>query len=213
MSAGIGFDLRGFPKGRRGSAPAPALESAPGGLTHIERLTAADDVSLDFIDPSMFDGTYRELGLVLTDIVLATDAVSLDIKLSNDAGSTFKDAFADYRFAVNGVVRTGTKIGAAFNDAAHDMSSGRGVPLNGLTYFIGNGGNENLFGEVQFPIDSGLESHFWWTLSFVNSGLAESHGMARGAGALRSYSGVDAIRLIATSGNITSGHVDVWGRV
>jgi hypothetical protein len=162
------------------------LKTMGGGWSRIKTLTASASATLDFTDlPS-----YTTYALVLNNLLPATNAQQLILRVSNNNGSSF--SAVGYNAGVNYTSynsATVTNVNST-TGAPLTSNSGNGVGISG-TVFV-NFGNGFYHGQTAYgSTDSGLNA-------FGNCG---------GATGLQP----NAFRLLMSSGNLTSGNVTLFG--
>jgi hypothetical protein len=170
--------------------------SAAAPLTLIERQTASSSASIDFVIPA----GYARHELVFSRVVLATNNASLWLRASVNAGSSYL-AGTEYAWGATYNDATATGVGNAANGAAQAVISGGASNASNLT----------IAGRYDLDVGSGslrASLHGGATM-FDNAAsvmLAWKSSASIAAGA-----DVDAVRFLASSGNIASGIFELWG--
>lgn len=202
-----GYKLTGLAVG---SAAADSARYSQVGLVPIGAVqTASASATIDFTATSYaaaFDGTYDHVILMLNDVIPATNGVYLALRVGYGAGPTYPAVTYTY-----GGRLSGPAGGADFgSDASLDNDatwirltrSTNGISnanfLSGTVEFSGavNGSNSKLFRSRMAYIQS----------ASVISAQAECSGAWVGA-----TTALTAIRLLMSSGNITSGDFRLYG--
>lgn len=173
--------------------------SAGWALLRTQTLSAV--ASVDFT--SDIDSTFDCYALVIKKIRPATDNSDLWLRVSDDAGSTFKSGASDYQYAIHGRRADGTEGPAASEAVAQ-------IVLTNAEQ-VGNTTNE-FFNGVLFMYHPANAEHtyFTWTAAFGDEATARlnlSVGAAKAALALT----IDGIQLLFSSGNIAEGEVSLYG--
>lgn len=157
--------------------------------------------SVDFTTAAWFASTYYKLIFVLANVTVATDSVNLWIRGSTDGGSTFLST-SIYDYVNNGRNTADTaKTGSAASAAQ--------IIING-TDTIGNAANEDYTGVVELINPSAtLHKTLLWRATYQNTSTVMQ--MTQGGGRIRTTSAINAIRFVASSGNLASGRINVYG--
>lgn len=157
--------------------------------------TASGDSAIDIT--TGLDGTYDVVHIDLINVVPATDAVSFEILVSTDGGSSFKTGASDYAW---GVVMNDTGTGAD-GDVDQDDDSMR------VTGFVdvGSDTGEAINGRVTIyePSNASLFTYLKWEVVFRSA--AGDHRTVSGGGTYKAATAVNGLRFQMNSGNIESG--------
>ena len=185
---------------------ASATSISSGGLVLLATATASASASIDFT--SSIDGTYEEYELHVIDLIPATDNTAVWLRVSNDAGSTFKAGATDYEYATfSNRSGAGTPIGV--------VSTGvNNIPLSGGLLGVSNVATQsfNSIITIYNPSNSASKPIVSASAVYLNGGGAldivntRINGMYT-TGALA----VDALRILTSSGNIASGEFKLYG--
>jgi hypothetical protein len=169
------------------------------GLVLVEQHTASSSASLDFT--SCFSSTYDDYRIELVNLVLATNNVDLDFRVSTDGGSTFSTTGYEYIFENNSTSNAGWTATASTSTSSILLAPG-----------IDNTQSYGVSGEISFrgPLSASLKKSLDFRLTFVLQAVARRY-MQIGAGFWGTTTAVNAFRLLASSGNITSGTVRCYG--
>lgn len=173
-----------------------------GGLVLLEQHTASSSASLDFT--SWYSASYDDYVIEVLNLVPATNAVALYMRMSTDGGSSY-DSGSNYWTDAGswraglGWTATGGGSGTAINfgTAANTISntSTRGVWFS-LRFY--NPGSTSLYKQV-----------------FGQGGVLFSDGSTRvclqAGGEYTSTTAVNAFQFLFSSGNIASGTVRIYG--
>ena len=173
------------------------------GWIWLETLTASASATLDSEVTAGYDGTYKDVVYTLTDIMPATDGTDIWIRVKD---STYQADAADYEYAMRAVSSGG---GQAFTN-----SQGAAQILLNSTDQIGSEADEGFSGVVTLssPDSATRPSSFiydgsWWDdaatpLLWRNNGTGAYNG---------SFNAITGVRFMMSSGNITSGTIQVYG--
>jgi hypothetical protein len=185
-----------------GAWTAAAPSGGTPGLVPIGSLLTPSAVAA--LDISLTGG-YQEYIIKFWALKPATDAVGLYLRTSTNGGSTFDSGASDYSWSGALVKATGSFRNAT-NQAQIEITDDQ-VGFGA----VGNSTNENgVYGEIHIfaPSDAA------YTLVSSESSYMGDDGTIRGtriSGVRQSAADVDAIRLLFSSGNITSGKVQLYG--
>ena len=168
----------------------PAVRVA--GFVLLETQTASASAVLDF---TKLSADYEDYLFVIDNILSATDVVGLSMRYSTDGGSSFFST-SDYLYTKN-FISSSTPTTLAGNAS---------VSADSLSLLGGVDNATKLSGKVELNILTPCITT--WRFGHVNSdGVFIS---AWGSGQ-RATSGVNAVRFLMTSGNITSGVIRMYG--
>jgi len=173
-----------------------ALGAAGGG--GLVFLASTDISSAATVDFTAFDGTqYDAYKFVLQNVIPATDNVELYLRTSTDGGSTYDSGASDYLWA-----GSMNSFEAEGSGGQVEISAGEG---------IGNGaGEDGISGTIEIAGPHlAKETYVNFHVSFDDNGLKNCVG----GGVRNSSADVDAVRLLMSSGNITSGTITMYGMV
>lgn len=169
-----------------------------GGLVLIEQHTAAASASLDFA--ASISATYDEYLIEFVNIIPATNAVNLRMRMSTDGGATY-DSGANYSFVVSGLNRFG--LGQVGADSGQNFIRLTQSAIDN-TATAGVSGSIRLFS----PLSTALHKNITGQLNLLTGGVLETQ---QASGWYRSTTAVDAFQFLMSSGNITSGNIRVYG--
>lgn len=172
------------------------LPAARVGEVLLLTATASASSTVDFTG---LDSTYIEYLFRFRNVVLATDNVDFNFRVS--VASTFLTA--NYN-GVSSVLEAGTPANTASAISADSKV--------GLARGAGNTSPRHINGYVRLfkPSQTSYPKHFMWDTTLLSSGgtYRRENGFAAYSGA---NSAVDGVRFLAGSGNITSGDFEMWG--
>lgn len=179
---------------------------ATGARVLITSSTASASASIDFT--SGIDSTYNIYEVEFIDVLPATDGVEFFMRVSTDAGSTYKSGASDYSnvvYALNSADNRGTLKG---------MSTYNSMNLNtaGASYGIGNTGLDGgVSGNLFFYSPDSGTLDFKMIFSVCYGGSVNEMVQSLGTGVYETATAVDAVQFLFDSGNITSGEINLYG--
>lgn len=172
-----------------------------GGLSLLEQHAASTSASLDFT--TAITSTYDTYVIEFVNVIPSSNAVSFWMRMSTDGGSTYDSGanYSDASFAwnrassgVSGTEGGGTKIVLTFTNIDNTTSKG------GISGFI----------RLYNPLGVASHKHILGEISWVNStGAVRDGQMIRGS--YESTTAVNAFQFLASSGNLASGTIRVYG--
>jgi hypothetical protein len=185
-------------------APGPSANSlqyipadALGGLTLISTQVASNSASLDFTGISSAYHYYR---LVCSSLVPATNSISWYLRVGEGGGPTWQSASYTWAFQYVFPGGVGTNDSTAQSDTTGIRLSGNGV--------VNTAPGHSFTLDTFDPQGSGTGV----TKSFIYQGLQNGPVHVSGYG---TYTGdtnpITGIRVLASSGNITSGQCSLYG--
>lgn len=202
LAAGDLFEIENA-GGNSRKMSAANLAKGLGGWELISAQTASASATIDFtgIDPAAWD----ELELVALDVVNATDATDLLLRVGTGAGPTWAAGVSDYSWVKRGVYGT-TGAGSSFT-AADTTSDTMQFPMTGIS---------NVAGETQTArmTVNGLGAGVPCQCRGQGGGWKSdnAHLESTATGRYNSTTAITALRVLASSGNITSGKFILRGR-
>lgn len=176
-----------------------------GAWIKIESQTASSSSSLDFV--TGIDSTYDQYRLEIVDVVPGTDNVSLWVRVSHDAGSTWDTASNSYFYGGHDF---GNNVASGlYNDA----SSGRGSTAIPLGINVDNSGASGLIGYTgSFTLwrpSNAARHKFIADGDYLNQINIYVHNIATGR--VEATTAIDGIQLLASSGTLLSGTATLYG--
>lgn len=178
---------------------------APPSWVPIETLTASSSATLDF--DAGVDGTYSHYVLVIKGLVPATDDVQLLARIAT-SGPTWQSGAGAYQW--------GGQLTGIGGTVAGD-GSGAGGPttamcINGsATVKVGSAAGEGIDAVIEFfaPSTTAQRKRFTWRGVFTAASGADA--TFAGGGSYGSTSAIVGVRLLFSSGNISSGSATLYG--
>jgi hypothetical protein len=173
-----------------------------GGLVLLATQTASNSASIDFT--SFIDSTYDEYILSGIGIVPATDAVAAYLRVSEDAGSSWKSGAGDYK-------QVGYVNGLAGGAGGTSATEGQISIAHGST--VGNAATKGFNFKLHFFKPAGTALHKVFQL--VPIGYETSSGdifvtMKTGI-YIGTTNAINGVRFLFSSGNIISGSFSLYG--
>jgi hypothetical protein len=166
-------------------------------LVLLSTQTASASATLDF--ESVISSTYDSYELELVNIAPATDNTSLLLRASTDNGSTYLST-NEYDYGI--AFQSAASVSTLSTDGGQD-----GTNFN-LANGVGNASNRNVGGTVKFSISSSGACRFTWHTQYTSNAGNEVQLWGGGSAG----TGIDAIRLLYSSGNIASGVARLYGK-
>ncbi len=179
------------------------VSNTPTGWTLIESQSISASSSLDF--ETGINSTYDLFKLALSDVRVATDAGSLWLRVSDDAGATYEAGATDYEYGYHLIISSGGGYGEAASAGAAQIV---------MAHNLGNGADEAISGEIFFsePDSAVTFLKCWWRLVYMSSaGTPAATYIAGGAVHNGGTDDINGIRIMAASGNLTSGTIALYG--
>jgi hypothetical protein len=178
------------------------VNGAVGSMILLASAAASNSASIDFT--SAIDSTYDLYVLVGVGIVPATDAVAAWLRVSEDAGSSWKSGAADYKYSgyVYGIAAGGGGSGGTGEQI--ELTHGATLSNNAANAF-------NFFATVSKPSSTTSKKE----INFLPHGYVTSGGdyytlMKTGA-YVGTTNAITGLRFLMSSGNITSGSFYLYG--
>jgi len=184
-----------------------------GDVVLLSTQTASDSSSLDFT--SDIDSTYGEYIFKFYNVNPATDTVKFHVEFSDDAGTDWATEThtiqSTFFYAYH--LESGAEANLLYN-VSHDRAdsvtySAANIPQP-LAWYIGNGADESLAGEMHLfnPSSTTYVKHFYST---VNEYYAtDSSRQINVAGYVNSTNAQNGVRFRCSSGNF-DGTIKMWG--
>ena len=173
-----------------------------GSMIKIEEIDAANQPSVIF--KTGITSAFAVYEVWVTGMRPITDAVILELQVSEDGGTTFKSGAADYRFAGASVSDAGS--GDNFADASSALIR---LSNNARTISSDAGHSYSATIRMRQPADASLQTAFDAVGGYVDS--SSRTNTFNVAGRYTTASVVDAIKLSLNIGNISSGKFVLYG--
>jgi len=175
-------------------------ENSSEGVAELFNKEISSDSSIGIKNAITAD--YGEYRLVLEDVSVATDGALLNIRVSEDNGSTYKSGVSDYDW-VN-TSNDGTSITSTSDAADSEIT----LMEDGIENTSADG---RVCGHIHFytPSSTSHKKTFMWDLTYENTSgaLCRVHGSGR----YLSSNAIDAIQILASSGNLAAGRIKLYG--
>jgi hypothetical protein len=176
-----------------------------GALVLLEQHTASSSAELDFT--TAITSTYDEYMIEVLHLVPATNGVSIGLQFSTDGGSTYDSTSGHYASQAWRWIASAAGAGGSTSTTGIGIDGGGGVDsVSNAASQGGLSGTYRLFD----PGSSSIYKHLVGSTTFYNSGSAQYDAAALGGQYLQTTA-VNAFRIYATSGNLASGTVRVYG--
>ncbi len=169
-----------------------------GQLELIETKTGSGVSAIDFT--TLYESTYNVHLLTINDYQVATDGQSMNMRFSDDGGSTFETANYDWAFQIG-------QSNGTF--AEYKATTGGSMEVN---RFGGNATNEKMNAYV-YLYNLGDSTKYSFTTSHATSNLEYTarYGMQFGGGFYHIASTINAIRLLVPSGVMSVTSTSLYG--
>lgn len=184
-----------------GAAGAPVIAGLS--CNFLATADASNDATIDF---TAFDATtYDAYLFVLSNVIPATDAATLELRTSTNGGSTYDSGGSNYAWG--------------YASLRMDGSSGFATPSNAgsssirLTGGIGSDANEDGASLLLTVFGPHLarRTRFSWQGTYQSNDAVQNGTYINGGGFRQSAADVDAVRFLFSSGNIESGTITMYG--
>lgn len=171
-----------------------------GSLVLIQTQTANASTSIDFT--SGIDSTYEEYVLVAKDVTPVTNATNLYMRISEDSGANWKAGASDYRYAIqhNNQAAVAGNLGSTGTTQmliANSLGSSTPMSLDARIHIFSPSGsvkNKLFVGDYTYLPSDGVFQ------------MGKIGAMYAG-----SVNAINGIRLLMSSGNISSGTFSLYG--
>jgi hypothetical protein len=179
-----------------------AISTIKGTMQLLETQTASTSATIDFT--TGIDSTYKTYVIIIEDCVLATDGQFLNYRVSIDGGSNYIST-GNYYYAING-------LNTASSTSSNIVNTTSTAIRIGGSQGVGNAAGEGLRAMIYLsnPSNTALYKLVRFNASYImdtGAGVDENgSGFYKGA-----VTAINAVRLISSSGNITSGTFKLYG--
>jgi hypothetical protein len=193
-----------------GAGALPTFQAASaGGWVLLATLTASSSATLS--DTTHITSTYNVYAFVLENILPATNAVGLDMQVSENAGASW--ITTNYRSYVLGgdSSATGTFAAATLAGGSDTITSGYTIIGQGFAPVASNTANLGVSGVVYFSNPNSTTDKIVWG----NTAVPQSGTVIGCATIAGMYTGdqnvINGVRFLFGAGNIASGKIRVYG--
>jgi len=177
-----------------------------GDFVKLATATASASATLDFA--SVITADYSSYLFIFKNLRPATDDADLIFRTSTNNGSSFNVSGGDYCWRVNG-----DQIQSSLSSISDSNLSAGGINLTGTqaTAGIGNLSSEGVSGKLWLinPLNSAQRKGVYFDTAFVNRAAFSCY--TTGSGFRLSTADIDAARFQMSTGNITSGEINLYG--
>ena len=175
--------------------------SGAGNWIKINSATASNSTSITFTGLS---STYGSYVVVMSNVAPVTDATTLWMRTSSNAGVSYDSGASDYSWGVDSIELDTSPTSSITADDADSQ-----IEITG-TDTMGNTTNENgAFWLVIYDPSAAQHCRVTWSGQF--RGATPTDNMIWGAGARLAVADVDAIQFLMSSGNISTGEFVLYG--
>ena len=186
-----------------GTSWATLSDSASSGMVLISSTTISNDATVDL--DNVFDSTYDCYMIVLSSIVTATDDVSLSMRVGTGATPTYVSS-STYSYTMH------TLYNASYSTESSTADTSMAITDATAAWRMGNATGECYGGIIKVfgPSNSSRYTVFDTDGTYMSTatGIAVT---SKGGGAYKANTAVTSLRIFASSGNITSGEIQVYG--
>jgi hypothetical protein len=174
-------------------------------MEFIASSVAASSATIDFVFSTAAVSSFPSYLLTISNMKIASDGQGLAIRVSEDGGSNFNASSTAYLYSAMWLDSDNSTVGAATTAAAGNMLASQ------VSNGIGNAAAEDYAGTVRFfaPNNTICHKRFVIDASHALPSGVSTRLMAHGT--YVSTSAFNALRLLATSGNINSGKFVLYG--
>lgn len=186
------------PKGLVTFQSAVAITGTGGGFPTPVTLNASSSTSLDFT--TCISSSYRDYELRFSDIVPATASADVVVEVSTDGGSTWDTTAGHYVFGrmYVGITQSGLSLAGQTNSSS----------ATGFSLLSAAGGNTTKFdGTMRLYNLLNSTAHKAASFDLLVDDATSGTNMQKYGYTYKQTAAVNALRVIATTGNITSGTV------
>lgn len=169
----------------------------------LSSATIASVAQYDIVMTSYWN-LYNTIQIKIIGLVPATDGAVVYIRLSTNGGSTYDASSGNYHYTFNYSVEDATGANAGSASATEIAISGTGTGVDNAA-----GSSFNSTVEIYMPSSTALKPMIGYLSRWHNS--AGAGFQLSGMGFRTTAQDTDAVRIIMSSGNITSAIVEVWG--
>jgi hypothetical protein len=178
------------------------VNGAVGSMTLLDSKTASNSASIDFTDH--IDDTYDLYILLGVGIVPANNAVAAWLRVSEDAGSSWKADAADYKYS-------GFVYGIAAGSGGSPGTAGQIELTHGATLSNNAANAFNFFATVSKPADTTIKKEInLLPHGYVTSG-GDYYTMMRTGAYVGTTNAIDGLRVMMSDGAIAAGSFYLYG--
>ena len=182
--------------------------SSLGSLTLIQKQTASSSATISFT--SGIDSTYKEYIFYFVNIHGQTLREDFTFQCSTDGGSNYNTTITSTFFQVN---HSEDDANANFGYlTSNDQAQGTGFQLIARDFSDDNDGSLSGFLHLFNPSSTTFVKHFMSTFNAMHESPSGYYSNSdRTAGYFNTTSAINAVQFKATSGNIDSGDILLYG--
>jgi hypothetical protein len=189
---------------------AGAMQAGGGSMVFIKKITASSSSTISFVDGAssvVLDSTYKEYLFTFNNLHPQTDTIQLHINYSIDGGSNYNAEktstfFLSRHAEDNSSQELSYKTGQDLENSASNQQ---------LTVDMDNDNDSGMSGFLRLYDPSNTTFIKHWT-SRIQGCQTNAHSMEHyTAGYVNTTSAVDAVQFTASSGNLDSGDICLYG--
>ena len=175
--------------------------AASGGLQHITTVTASDSASLDV--NSTFSSTYLNYLVVLTNIVPASNNVSMNMLFSANNGSSY--ITSNYQYVLKHFY-----VGPSGDGNSESTGTSPQLLATSCNNTAADAGTNGII-SIYSPISDAMRTTYVWDFKSRVGDGSNSHQRLVGAGECGGDLDTNAFQISFASGNVASGTLRVYG--
>lgn len=188
-----------------GAGALPTFQNAGSGagLVFLASATISSDATVDF--DNVYSSTYNTYRWKGARIITQTDSVDFNSRIGTGAGPTYQSGASDYAWSFTTVTTSAS--------GEQDQSDSE-ITLSGATFTVGNAAGEQVNFDLTAydPFDSSTYYYIGGTLAAVRASTGSMLANCIAARYLATTS-VNSQQFFASSGNLTSGIIKLFGEV
>jgi hypothetical protein len=186
-----------------GTSWATLSDSTSSGMVLISSTTISSDATVDL--DNVFDTTYDSYLVVISSLVTATDDVTIHMRAGTGATPTYQTA-SNYAFSCHTLYNT------SYTTESSTSATSISITDSTATWRMGNSTGECMGATIKVfgPSNSSRYTVFDTESSYLSTatGIVVT---VKGASSYKSTTAVTSLRFYSSSGNITSGEIQVYG--
>jgi hypothetical protein len=182
------------------SLTAPTPTAAPWGMQLLATATASSSATVDFA--TGIDSTYDEYELHFQNLIPATNAVNVHLRVSTNGGSTYVASGSPYESCYSQINTSGTS--SPFGGSGSNQ-----IQLTGATSNSASAGGASGVIRIISPASTAVHKQFLFSIN--NRPSTSTLEVISGTGTYDATTAINAVRLFCSSGNIASGSFKLYG--
>lgn len=169
------------------------------GFQGLQSVTISSNETLEVDLSSKLSG-FKDYKIVFNNVLVSQPNTLLYVRISKDAGATYKSGNADYSWIVSLSGETSKKIYDNEDSQMQLVDAG-----------LGNAASNIVTGEIIFYDLTGSSSikFFRWDLRYKDAD--DKISLVRGAGSYNDSGAINGIKLYPSNGKFSSGELEIFG--